>query len=139
MPGLPLTTTIGSYAHTRALKDGRVNSEKLDLQHIEISPIISVFRRMIRGLEFDVSEMSLSTYLCALAHNIPITAIPIFLARGFAPWVHILQCQFRHQFSRRPGRAAGWESVVTPSPPRVGPGNPADLLWCRPPARLLGC
>ena len=82
MPGLPLTTTIGSYAHTRALKDGRVNSEKLDLQHIEISPIISVFRRMIRGLEFDVSEMSLSTYLCALAHNIPITAIPIFLARG---------------------------------------------------------
>ena len=53
------------------------------LDHVEISPTIAIFRRMIRGLEFDVSEMALSTYLCARAHGKPITAIPVFLTRGF--------------------------------------------------------
>jgi 4,5-dihydroxyphthalate decarboxylase len=37
---------------------------------------------MIRDLEFDVSELALSTYLCAKAHGKPITALPIFLVRA---------------------------------------------------------
>src|SRR5262249_33564450 len=38
---------------------------------------------MVRGLEFDVSEMALSTYLCAREYDKPFTAIPVFLVRGF--------------------------------------------------------
>ena len=83
MPGLPLKTTIGSYGHTRLLKDGSISSEKVAFEWIEISPIINVFRRMVRGLEFDVSEMALSTYLCARAYGKRMTAIPVFPVRGF--------------------------------------------------------
>ncbi|MCH7745235.1 MAG: ABC transporter substrate-binding protein [Chloroflexi bacterium] len=83
MPGLPLKTTIGSYGHTRLLKDGSISSEKVAFEWVEISPIINVFRRMVRGLEFDVSEMALSTYLCAKAYGKRMTAIPVFPVRGF--------------------------------------------------------
>ena len=38
---------------------------------------------MVRGLEFDVAEMALSTYLCARAYGKAFTGIPIFLTRTF--------------------------------------------------------
>jgi 4,5-dihydroxyphthalate decarboxylase len=38
---------------------------------------------MVRALEFDVSEMAFTTYLCAKAHGKPFTALPVFLVRGF--------------------------------------------------------
>jgi 4,5-dihydroxyphthalate decarboxylase len=38
---------------------------------------------MVRGLEFDVCEMALTTYLCAKEHGVEFTALPIFLVRGF--------------------------------------------------------
>lgn len=82
MPELSLKTAVGTYGHTMPLKDGTIASEQVALDHVEISPIIAMFRRMIRDLEFDVAEMSLSTYLCAKAFEHPITAIPIFVARG---------------------------------------------------------
>jgi 4,5-dihydroxyphthalate decarboxylase len=37
---------------------------------------------MVRGLEFDVSEMALTTYLCARAFDKPFTALPIFPMRA---------------------------------------------------------
>src|SRR2546427_13212203 len=37
----------------------------------------------VRGLEFDVSEMAFSTYLCARACHKPMTALPVFLLRRF--------------------------------------------------------
>jgi 4,5-dihydroxyphthalate decarboxylase len=38
---------------------------------------------MVRTLEFDVSEMAITTYLTARAHNKPFTALPIFVMRQF--------------------------------------------------------
>lgn len=38
---------------------------------------------MVRALDFDVTEMAFSTYLCAKAHGKPFTALPVFLVRGF--------------------------------------------------------
>src|SRR5215510_5530449 len=83
MPALPLTTAIATYGHTRTLKDGTVHSERVVFKHVEVSPITSAFRRMVRGLDFDIAEMALSTYLCARAYQNPITALPIFLLRRF--------------------------------------------------------
>ena len=79
----PLKIAIGNYGLTKALKDGSVRSNRLELQHIQVDPIIMAMRRMARGLEFDVSEMAFTTYLCARAVNKPFTAIPVFLTRGF--------------------------------------------------------
>ena len=83
MAKLVLRTAIGTYGHTRALKDGTATSRHFELEHIDVSPVTSIFRRMVRGLEFDVAEMALSTYLCARAHGKAFTALPIFLTRAF--------------------------------------------------------
>jgi len=83
MPALPLTTAIATYGHTRPLKDGTIHSERVVFKHVEVSPITSAFRRMVRGLDFDIAEMAFSTYLCARAYQKPITALPIFLLRRF--------------------------------------------------------
>ena len=83
MAPLSLKIATGNYGHTVPMKDGSVTSEKIAFEHVDVPVIITAFRRMIRGLEFDVSEMALSTYLCARAHGLPITAIPIFLVRAF--------------------------------------------------------
>ena len=49
----------------------------------EVDPLITAFRRMVRGNEFDICEMAITTYICAKAHGKPMTAIPIFLVRAF--------------------------------------------------------
>ncbi|MQF66904.1 ABC transporter substrate-binding protein [SAR202 cluster bacterium AD-802-F09_MRT_200m] len=83
MPDLSLQTAMVSYGHTKPLIDGTVNSDRVNLVHVPVSPIPTAFRRMVRGLEYDVSEMAMSTYLCALAHDKPITAFPAFVLRRF--------------------------------------------------------
>ena len=80
---LTLSTATGNYGHTKDIVDGSLNNDRLALDWVEVSPIINAFRRMIRGLEFDISEMAISTYLCAKSFNKPITAIPVFPVRGF--------------------------------------------------------
>jgi 4,5-dihydroxyphthalate decarboxylase len=83
MSALSLTAAVATYGHTRPLWDGTISSERVALEHIELSPITRAFRRMVRGLDFDISEMALSTYLCARAYHKPMTALPIFLTRRF--------------------------------------------------------
>ena len=83
MSDLVLNVAVGNYGHTAPLKDGSVRSAMFAMEHTEVSPVTSIFRRMVRGLEFDVAEMALSTYLCARAHGKAFTGIPIFLTRAF--------------------------------------------------------
>ena len=85
-----LSTAIATYPHTKAWKDGTVSAPGVQFEHLDISPIIVAFRRMCRGLEFDVSEMAITTYLTAKAYQKPFTALPVFVLRQFhhAPMVY---------------------------------------------------
>ena len=78
-----LITALQTLGHTAALKDGAVQLPGFELEWLEVSPIIQAFRRMVRSLEFDISEMALTTYLTARAFHKPFTALPVFLVRGF--------------------------------------------------------
>src|SRR5206468_4887847 len=78
-----LKTAIATYPHTKALKDGTVTMPGLELDHVEVSPIVGAFRRMVRTLEFDVCEMAITTYLTARAFGKPFTALPVFVMRQF--------------------------------------------------------
>lgn len=82
----PVKIAIGNYGLTKPLKEGRVQSDRLTLEHVQVDPIVAAMRRMVRGLEFDVCEMAFTTYLCARAVGKPITAIPVFLTRNFHHW-----------------------------------------------------
>jgi len=83
MDRLTLKTALVTRGHTQALKDGTIAPRTAQLAFEEVPQIIQAFRRMVRGLEFDVSEMALTTYICARAHGKRFTALPIFPMRAF--------------------------------------------------------
>ena len=78
-----LKTAIQTLGHTQALKDGSVKPHSFEFEFEEVPAIIDAFRRMVRGSEFDISEMAITTYLCARAAGKRFTALPIFLVRAF--------------------------------------------------------
>jgi 4,5-dihydroxyphthalate decarboxylase len=78
-----LKTALVTRGHTQALKDGTVRPRTCELDFDEVPVIIKAFRRMVRGLEFDVCEMAITTYITAKAHGKRFTAIPVFPMRAF--------------------------------------------------------
>ena len=84
MTRLAITLACGDYDRTRALADGRVPVEGADLTVLTLSPEETFFR-MVRFQEFDVAELSLSTYVLTLSQGRepPFIAIPVFPSRAF--------------------------------------------------------
>ena len=80
---LRLKTALATRGHTHAVKDGTVRPRTFEFDFEDVPIIIKAFRRMVRDLEFDVSEMAMTTYMCARAHGKPFTAIPVFPMRAF--------------------------------------------------------
>jgi 4,5-dihydroxyphthalate decarboxylase len=78
-----LKTVTRTQGNNQALKDGSVRPVGFEFEFEEVPVLIDAFRRMVRGLEFDVCEMALTTYVCARAHGKRFTALPIFLVRAF--------------------------------------------------------
>jgi 4,5-dihydroxyphthalate decarboxylase len=78
-----LKTALVGRGHTQSLIDGTVKPRTFEFDFEQVPAIINAFRRMVRGLEFDICEMAMTTYLCARAHGKPFTAIPVFPMRAF--------------------------------------------------------
>ena len=76
-------TALVTRGHTQPLKDGTVKPHTFEFDFEDVPVIVKAFRRMVRGLEFDICELALTTYLCARDHGKPFTAIPIFPMRAF--------------------------------------------------------
>ena len=83
MKKLRLSFACWEYDRTRALADGTVRADGIELTYLTL-PVEETFFRMMRLREFDASEMSLSSYTASLnAPNPPFIAIPVFPSRFF--------------------------------------------------------
>jgi 4,5-dihydroxyphthalate decarboxylase len=83
MPALRLTLACWDYDRTRALIDGSVAPDGIELIYLN-QPVEETFWRMLRYREFDCSEMSLSSYVASLnSENPAFIAIPAFPSRFF--------------------------------------------------------
>ncbi|HEX4112137.1 MAG TPA: ABC transporter substrate-binding protein [Stellaceae bacterium] len=83
MSRLRLTLACWDYDRTRALSDGRVVPDGIDLTYLTL-PVEETFFRMLRYREFDAAEMSLSSYCVSRAAEHPaFIAIPVFVSRCF--------------------------------------------------------
>lgn len=78
-----LKTVTRTQGNNAALKSGAVQPQGFGFDFEEVPVLVQAFRRMVRALEFDISEMALTTYLVAKEHGVRFTALPIFLVRGF--------------------------------------------------------
>lgn len=80
---LKLHIATGDYDRTRALADGSVRPEGIELRH---EPLFAadIFRRLLERGEFDAAEMGLTFYLGTLDYDEPpFIAIPVFPVRFF--------------------------------------------------------
>jgi 4,5-dihydroxyphthalate decarboxylase len=83
MARLRMTLACWDYDRTRALADGTVRPEGIELTYLPL-PVEETFFRMLRHREFDCAEMSLSSYVLSLGReNPPFIAVPAFPSRFF--------------------------------------------------------
>lgn len=77
-----ITLACWDYDRTWALEIGRVRPEGVNLTYLPL-PVEETFFRMLRHAEFDVAEMSLSSYVINYATERLFIAIPVFPSRAF--------------------------------------------------------
>jgi 4,5-dihydroxyphthalate decarboxylase len=106
MKKVELTLACGDYEITRPLMDGEVAPDGINLTVVTAMDSTTRHWRFLRNREFDVAEVSASSYIVARDQGLPFRAIPVFLHR-----------RFRH----------GFAFINT----RKGIKKPADLLGRR--------
>jgi 4,5-dihydroxyphthalate decarboxylase len=79
---VPLTLACWDYDRTLPLATGDIRPEGADLTYLTL-PVEETFFRMARYREFEVAELSLSSYVISLGQDAPFVAIPVFPSRAF--------------------------------------------------------
>jgi 4,5-dihydroxyphthalate decarboxylase len=83
MAMLELSVAVGDYDRTRALIDGSVTIDGVSPIYMTLVPE-EIFFRAFRAAEFDICELSLSSYTVKTAqNNCPYIAVPAFVSRAF--------------------------------------------------------
>ncbi|KAJ7142180.1 4,5-dihydroxyphthalate decarboxylase [Mycena filopes] len=83
MAPLHLSLACWDYDRVKALEDGRVKPEGIDLNFLNLR-VEETFFRQLRYQEFDISELSLSSYVLTLnSEDPPFIALPVFPSRFF--------------------------------------------------------
>jgi 4,5-dihydroxyphthalate decarboxylase len=121
VPKLRLTLACWEYDRMRALADGTVEPEGIELNCLNLH-VEETFFRMLRHREFDVAEMSLSSYAMSMSRDDrQFVAIPVFPSRFFRQ-----SCVFVSQKSgiEKPGDLVG-KRVATPEYQMTAP------VWIR--------
>src|SRR5438445_8724835 len=109
MGDIHLTLACEDYDRTRALKDGLIKPEGIELNYLVMS-VEEIFWRMMKYEEFDVSELSMGAFLTPAARGRrPFIAIPVFPSRTFRH-----RCIFIHSGSgiERPQALRGTRRAV---------------------------
>src|SRR5258706_12466733 len=90
MTKLHLTMALSHYDRHISLFDGSVQAEGVDLQVLEVGQSNPLkhgqdrHERMLQKGEFDICELSISSYLIAKSRGMPFSAIPVFPRRLFS-------------------------------------------------------
>lgn len=84
MANLSVTIACGPYDRMEGIRNGTVQVEGIDVTYLAIQSPPEIFARMMKAHEFDVCEMSLSTYLSNRSRDkFPFVALPVFPSRVF--------------------------------------------------------
>ena len=78
-----LSTLLGTYPKTAALKSGAVKVEGAELDIAPIDEAMQGFKAAMRDLKYDVCELALSTFLQARSVNKPFVLLPFVMNGKF--------------------------------------------------------
>jgi 4,5-dihydroxyphthalate decarboxylase len=83
MKKLQLTLACGDYEIVRPLKEGLVQPDGIELTILTAMDSTTRHWRFLRKNEFDLAEVSSSSYIISRDRDMPFRAIPVFLHRRF--------------------------------------------------------
>lgn len=138
MAKLQLSVAMGDYDRTRALYDGRVQIDGVDPVYMLLNPEEMFFRAM-RSRDFDIAELSFSSYLVRHAQgDCPYIAVPVFLSRAFRHTsIYVRRDRIQHPADLK-GRRVGlpeyqltanvWARAILQDDYGV---RPEDITWVR--------
>lgn len=129
---------MGDYDRTRALLDGRVQIDGVDPVYMTLYPEEMFFRAM-RSQDFDICELSFSSYMVKTAQNTcPYVAVPVFLSRAFRHTSIYVRKDKVHKPEDLKGRRIGlpeyqlsahvWARAILQDDHGV---HPEDVTWLR--------
>jgi 4,5-dihydroxyphthalate decarboxylase len=80
---LKLTTMLGNYPNTKALKSGEIRSDLVDFDFVEVKVANQLFKKVVREAAYDVAELAIVTYLQAKTFGKPYVLLPaVVVGRG---------------------------------------------------------
>jgi 4,5-dihydroxyphthalate decarboxylase len=138
MSRLALSIAVGDYDRTRALIDGSVRIDGVDAVIMTLPPE-EIFFRAFRHAEFDICELSLSSFALKLARgDCPYVGVPIFLSRAFRHNAIYVRTDRIRSPGDLKGRSIGvpeyqltaivWARAILEDDHGV---TPADVIWVR--------
>ena len=123
-----LTLACGDYEITRPLKEGTVRPDGIDLKVVTAMDSPTRHWRFLRNREFDMAEVSSSSYVAARDNGLPFRAIPVFPHRRFRHgFVYINTAEGHHQ-AGRPDRPQGRGQILPQQRGAVAARHPAARL-----------
>ena len=138
MPKLNLSVAVGDYDRTRPLIDGTVQIDGVDPVYMTLSPE-EIFFRAFRSAEFDICELSLSSFTVKTAlGESPYVGVPAFVSRAFRHTAIYVRTDRVKKPADLKGRKVGvpeyqltanvWARAVLEEDFGV---KPADIHWIR--------
>ena len=79
----PLKAMLGDYPITHRLRSGQVDTRPYAFEFADVKVPNTAFKRTVRDLEFDVSELAIVTFLQAVDAGIPLVLLPTVIVSRF--------------------------------------------------------
>ena len=78
-----LHTMLGNYPNTAALKSGKLPSDLVDFDFVDVKVANNQFKGIVRDAKYDVGELAIATYLQAKSYDKPYVLLPaVLVSRG---------------------------------------------------------
>ncbi len=138
MAKLQLSVAVGDYDRVRPLVDGAVGIDGVDPTYMTLVPE-EIFFRAFRHAEFDICELSLSSFALKTAQGgNPYVGVPVFLSRAFRHTSIYVRTDRVQKPADLKGRKIGvpeyqltanvWARAILADDHEVAP---ADVTWVR--------
>ena len=82
-----LTTMLGNYPDTAALKKGELKPKLFDFDFAEVKVANQLFKSIVRDAKYDIGELAIVTFLQAKTFNKPYVLLPSVIV-GARPASH---------------------------------------------------
>ena len=121
MTDIQMSFAMGPNPRNRAIFDRAVKPSGIDFTLHKV-PVSELFWRQLRFQEFDVSEMSISSFLMIMANGDKNwIGLPIFTTRHFFHTLAFARKDFGHQQPRRLQGQKNWRARIPADRRALGP------------------